>query len=134
MKNIYHIHQSSNSYWDSHWTDTDYYLCDSEEEYQQKLAEYKKKREDIISRYEANKSDMTAEYCYYNFCLHEEGKIHANEYYYAHEWCGKEFDAFGFCWSERLERSTHYKYFLKPGSVTNESVSSAVGRFTGYGS
>ena len=50
------------------------------------------------------------------------------------EWCGKEFDAFGFCWSERLERSTHYKYFLKPGSVTNESVSSAVGRFTGYGS
>lgn len=25
MKNIYHIHQSSNSYWDSHWTDTDYY-------------------------------------------------------------------------------------------------------------
>ena len=47
---------------------------------------------------------------------------------------GKEFDAFGFCWSKRLERSTHYKYFLKPGSVTNESVSSAVGRFTGYGS
>ena len=134
MKNIYHIHQSSNSYLDSHWTDTDYYLCDSEEEYQQKLSEYKKKREDIISRYEANKSDMTAEYCYYNFCFHEEGKIHANEYYYAHEWCGKEFYAFGFCWSERLERSSHYKYFLKPGSVTNESVSSAVGRFTGYGS
>lgn len=30
MKNIYHIHQSSNSYWDSRWTETDYYLCDSE--------------------------------------------------------------------------------------------------------
>lgn len=42
MKNIYHIHQSSNSYWESHWTNTDYYLCDTEEEYQQKLAEYKK--------------------------------------------------------------------------------------------
>ena len=54
MKNIYHIHQSSNSYWESHWTDTDYYLCDTEEEYQQKLAEYKKKREDVVSRYEAN--------------------------------------------------------------------------------
>lgn len=39
MKNIYHIHQSSNSYWENRWTDTDYYLCDSEEEYQQKLAE-----------------------------------------------------------------------------------------------
>ena len=35
MKNIYHIHQSSNSYWDNRWTDTDYYLCDTEEEYQQ---------------------------------------------------------------------------------------------------
>ena len=44
------------------------------------------------------------------------------------------FSPVGFCWSKRLERSTHYKYFLKPGSVTNESVSSAVGRFTGYGS
>lgn len=47
MKNIYHIHQSSNSYWDSRWTDTDYYLCDSEEEYQQKLAEYTEKRKQI---------------------------------------------------------------------------------------
>lgn len=47
MKNIYHIHQSSNSYWDSHWTDTDYYLCDSEEEYQQKLAEYTEERKQI---------------------------------------------------------------------------------------
>lgn len=69
MKNIYHIHQSSNSYWESHWTDTDYYLCDSEEEYQQKLAEYKKKREDIISRYEANKSDMAAEILLLQFLL-----------------------------------------------------------------
>ena len=98
MKNIYHIHQSSNSYWDNRWTDTDYYLCDSEDEYQQKLAEYTEKRKQIEKDF------------------------------------GKEFDAFGFCWSKRLERSTHYKYYLKPGSVCNETRSSAVGRFTGYGS
>ena len=51
MENIYHIHQSSNSYWESHWTDTDYFLCDSEEEYQKLLAEYKNKREEVVRKY-----------------------------------------------------------------------------------
>ena len=134
MQNIYHIHQSSNSYWENHWTDTDYFLCDSEEEYQKLMQEYRKKREDVEKRYKTNKNDSSARWCYSNFIFHPEGKIHANEYYYAHEWCGKEFDAFGFGWHENLERSSHYKYFLKPNSVINENVSSAVGKFTGYGS
>lgn len=133
MKNIYHIHQSSNSYWDSHWTDTDYYLCDSEEEYQQKLAEYTEERKQIEKDFKENPTKAN-KYRALFFQLSKEQKVHANEYYYAHEWCGKEFDAFGFCWSKRLERSTHYKYYLKPGSVCNETRSSAVGRFTGYGS
>lgn len=134
MKNIYHIHQSSNSYWESHWTDTDYYLCESEDEYSKLLREYQDKRKEVVERYKQAPDDCGNKWCYNNFILHEEAKIHANEYYYAHEWCGKEFDAYGFGWSENLERSSHYKYFLKPNSVTNESVSSAVGRFTGYGS
>lgn len=134
MKNIYHIHKSSDSYWDSHWTDTDYYLCDTEEEYQQEMSKYKQKREAIIRRYKEEPDGYGNKWQYQNFLFHQEGKIHANEYYYAHEWRGKEFDAYGFGWSENLERSSHYKYFLKPGSVTNESVSSAVGKFTGYGS
>lgn len=134
MKNIYHIHQSSNSYWESHWTEEDYYLCDSEEEYQQLLMEYKNKRKDVVERYEKEPEDWSKKWCFNNFIFHSEGKIHASEYYYAHEWCGKEFDAYGFGWSENLERSSHYKYFLKPNSVTGESVSEAVGRFTGYGS
>ena len=134
MKNIYHIHQSSNSYWDSHWTDTDYYLCETEEEYSKKMLECKQKREDIVNRYKECPDGYGNKWQYQNFFFHQEGKIHANEYYYAHEWCGKEFDAYGFGWSENLERSSHYKYFLKPGSVKNEKVSSAVGKFTGYGS
>lgn len=134
MKNIYHIHQSSNSYWESHWTDTDYFLCDSEEEYQKLLTEYKNKREEVVRKYKEDSDSWSYKWCYNNFHFYAEGKVHANEYYYAHEWCGKEFDAYGFGWHETLERSTHNKYFLKPGSVTNESVSSAVGRFTGYGS
>jgi hypothetical protein len=133
MKNIYHIHQSSNSYWDSSWTDTDYFLCDSEEEYQELMAQYIAKRKKIEEEYKENPNSST-EWRYHNFHFHKEGKVHANEYYYGHEWCGKEFDAIGFFWGERLERSTHYKYFLKPGSVCNETRSSAVGRFTGYGS
>lgn len=133
MKNIYHKHQSSNSYWDSRWIDTDYYLCDSEDEYQQKLAEYTEKRKQIEKELKENPTELSKRRALF-LQLSREQKVHASEYYNGYEWCGKEFDAFGFCWSERLERSTHYKYFLKPGSVTNESVSSAVGRFTGYGS
>ena len=59
MKNIYHIHQSSNSYWDSRWTDTDYYLCDSEEEYQQKLAEYTEKRKQIKKEFKENPTELS---------------------------------------------------------------------------
>lgn len=59
MKNIYHIHQSSNSYWDSRWTDTDYYLCDSEEEYQQKLAEYTEKRKQIEKEFKENPTELS---------------------------------------------------------------------------
>lgn len=59
MKNIYHIHQSSNSYWDSRWTDTDYYLCDSEDEYQQKLAEYTEKRKQIEKEFKENPTELS---------------------------------------------------------------------------
>ena len=76
MKSIYHIHKSSNSYWDSHWTDTDYYLCDSEEEYQELLQEYRKKREDVEQRYRANRHDSSAEWCYLNFIFHQIGRAH----------------------------------------------------------
>lgn len=95
-----------------------------------KYVDYKAKQQ---KEFKENPTELS-KYRALFFQLSKEQKVHASEYYYAHEWGGKEFDAFGFCWSERLERSTHYKYFLKPGSVTNESVSSAVGRFTGYGS
>ena len=134
MKNIYHIHQSSNSYWESHWTEENYYLCDSEEEYQQLLAEYKNKRKNVVERYEEAPEDWCKKWCFNNFIFLEEDKVHANEYYYGHEWCGKSFNAYGFGWFERRERSSHYKYFLKPDSVTGENESDAVGRFTGYGS
>lgn len=133
MKNIHHIHQSSNSCWDSRWTETDHYPCDSEDEYQQKLAEYTEKRKQIGKEFKENPTELSKSRAPF-LLLSKEQKVHASEYYRGHEWCGKEFDAFGFCWSERLERSTHYKYYLKPGSVCNETRSSAVGRFTGHGS
>lgn len=118
MKNIYHIHKSSNSYWNNEWYDTDYYLCDSDEEYQKVLKEYAEKRQKIKDDYEnAEKPDFNTKWKYNNFRFIAEGKVHASEYYYGHEWQGKTFDAFGFGWSERLERSTHTTYYLKPGSV-----------------
>ena len=93
MKNIYHIHQSSNSYWDSRWTDTDYYLCDSEDEYQQKLAEYTEKRKQIEKEFKENPTELSKSRALF-LQLSKEQKVHASEYYYGHEWCGKEFPAF----------------------------------------
>ena len=117
MKKIYHIHQSSNSYLDSHWYDTDYYLCETEEEYQQLLEEHKSKRQQIEKEYADNPTNFSTKWKFHNFIFTDEGKVHASEYYECHEWQGKTFDAFGFCWYERLERSSHTKYYLKPGSV-----------------
>lgn len=118
-KNIYHIHESSNSYWNNEWYDTDYYECETEEEYQRLMAEYKAKRQKIEDDYKAagDNADWTLKWRYNNFRFTDEKEVHAKEYYYGHEWQGKTFDAIGFCWYERLERSSHTKYYLKPGSV-----------------
>ena len=134
MQNIYHIHQSSNSYWDNSWTDTDYILCDTEDEYQRVLNEHKAKRKAIEDAYNENPDAPYVRERYNRLILSTESEVKANEYYYGHEWCGKHFTAFGFCWTERLERSTHYRYYLKPGSVRGEGVDANVGKPTYYGS
>lgn len=110
-KNIYHIHTSSNSYWDNSWTDQDYLLCETEEEYNKMLAECKQKVKDY------NDNGQAAIWGAWRFKCSDEQPIHASEYYYGHEWQGKTFDAVGFTYVEHLERSNHYKHYLKPGSV-----------------
>ena len=118
MKNIYHIHQSSNSYWNNEWYDTDYYECDSMEEYNSLFEKYKEKWRTIEDDFKStNNPSWNAKWKYENFRLIGEGKIHASEYYYGHEWQGKTFDAIGFGWFERLERSTHTYYYIKPGTL-----------------
>lgn len=79
MKIVYHKHNTSNSCWDNYSYDEDWYLCDSEEEYQSKLEEYRKKHE------EDKNNDNFKKYPCYMPCFHDEGKMHASEYYYAHE-------------------------------------------------
>lgn len=111
MDNIYHKHTSSNSYWDNHWREEDYYLCESMEEYEQIMAAKKKETEDY------KKSRNAEIYGAWRFDCSEEKDIHADEFYYAHEWQGKKFDAVGFTFVKHLERSDHYYHYLKPGSV-----------------
>lgn len=107
MKNIYHIHTSGNY----DWTDKDYYLCESMEEYNEKVAEYKANAEKYQN------SENAKIYGAWRIQCGEEGKIHASEYYYAHEWQGKTFDAIGVCYEEHLERSNHYTYIIKPDTL-----------------
>ena len=135
MKNIYHIHKSSNSYWNNEWYDTDYYLCESLEEYNSILEKYKTKRKEIEESFKSTeKPDCALKWRYHNFKFTDEGKIHASEYYYGHEWQGKTFDAIGFSWFERLERSTHTNYYIKPGTLGEIKVCKDPGIGWMYGS
>lgn len=111
MKLIYHKHQTSNGMDYSYW-DSDYYLCDTEEEYEAMMKELQEKlkwaEEDYAKR----------GYADYTPTLSSEGKVKAREYFYAHEWTGKNFDAVGFNWCERDSYGSRTTYYLKPGSVT----------------
>lgn len=112
MKEIYRKHQTSNGMDYSYWDDV-YYLCEDDAEYQVQLGKYKawteKAKEDYARR----------GYAMFTPTLSKEGKIHASEYYYGHEWRGKSFDAYGFSYTERDSVGSSTTHILKPNSVTN---------------
>lgn len=112
MKKIEYKHQSSNGM-SAFFSDDDYYLCDTEEEYNKERKLYEAKAE------WAKKDYARRGYANYTPELSKEKKIHSGEYYYGHEWRGKNFDAFGFSWTIRDSRSQQTIYILKPGSVSN---------------
>lgn len=110
MKEIYRKHQTNNGVNYSYWDDV-YYLCSTEEEYQKALADYK-------ARQEFTKVDYAKRgYAQYTPTLSKEGEIHASEYYYAHEWTGKNFDAYDFSYTIRDNIGSTTTYILKPNSV-----------------
>lgn len=113
MQKIYHQHTSSNSYFDSSWTDSDWYLCDDEEEYQKVVADRKEQAKTYQN------SENAKIYGAWRITCSDEQPLKANEYYYAHEWQGKSFNCVGVCFAKHLERSNHYEYIIKPNTVTN---------------
>jgi len=112
MKKIYHTHTSSNSFLGNSWTEEDWFLCDTEEEYQNEV----QKCRDEVAEYQEKQAKH---YGSWRFKCSEEEELHAREYYYGHEWQGKNFDCEGVCFERHLERSNHYKYIIKPNSVRN---------------
>lgn len=114
MEHYYHKHQTGNGR-NYSYSDYDYYLCETEEEYKQKRKEYEQKLAFC-------KKDYTERgYARYTPTLSKEQEIHAREYYYAHEWTGKNFDAVGFVWREHDNVGSRTIYIMKPGSIKNES-------------
>lgn len=112
MQNIYHKHIDSNSSWQSYWWDEDYYLCDSEEEYQAELKKYTERAKVRYADYKKRGCEQYAP------TLSKEGKVSAEEYYYGHEWRGKNFTAYGFSYCVRDSRSSQTTYILKPDSMS----------------
>lgn len=113
MKLIYHKHQSSDSFSDHSWWDEDWYLCDTEEEYQKLRERYEKEAKE-------KKVDYTKRgYERYAPEFDDERKLKATEYYYGHEWRGENFNAIGFSYTQYHERGSYKYFYLKPGSVEN---------------
>lgn len=117
MKHIYHKHQTSNGMNYSYWDD-DYYLCETEEEYQEQRKKYEQKLAFCTEDYKKRGC------AFYTPTLSKEGKVTAREYYYGHEWRGRNFNAVGFSWTERDSVGSHTTYILKPSSITNQSYAS----------
>lgn len=112
MKNIYRQYKQSNSYSDPRSSESNWLLCESQEEYDENVAAYQKKAEDY------KKSDNAKQYGEWRMTCSKEDNLHAREYYSEHAWQGREFDCVGVCFSEHYERSDHYTYIIKPGTVT----------------
>lgn len=111
MKLIYRKHQTSNGMNYQHWDD-EYYLCDSIEEYNKTL-------KDLQDSQEAKRIDYAKRgYARFTPYLSKEGKIEAREYYYGHEWTGKNFTAYGFSYRENYEYGSVTKHYLKPDSMS----------------
>lgn len=120
MKKIYSYHTSSDSYWESRFYEHEYFLCETDEEYKEQWQKAIEMRDERKKRADEAQNKYFADAIRQSLVLMSEDKVHASEYYYCHEWNGRSFDAIGFGVFEHLERSDHYRYYLKPGSVKNE--------------
>lgn len=103
------------------WSDQKYYLCETEEEYKQKLNEYRKKRKEIEEA-----TDAYADFRRNNWHLDEDVRIvrmpRTVNFDGFVESDGKHLEAIGFCWHESYERSDADWYFIKPGTVKAQNV------------
>ncbi len=134
MKLIYNYTLQSKSFADNTWSKYEYYLCESDTEYETAMAVFLRKAKNIQEDFDKNPEDIRAQYKWFNYHFMGQRMIEANEYYQGHEWCGKHFIARGFSWSERIDGNMTTKYFLMPNSIKHEGVSEKVGKFNGYGS
>lgn len=112
------ILQESPQYIQGGWSDNTYYLCETEEEYQQKLAEYRQKRKEIEEA-----TDPYADFRRRRWYISEDIKISRVEKMINYdgfvESDGRSLSAEGFRWHEEYERSDKNLFFIKPNSVTS---------------
>lgn len=134
MKLIYNYTVQNKSYTENTWNKYQYFLCDNMQEYNNIYSKHLRRAKKIQEDFDANPEDICAQYRWLHFHLLGQRDIQATEYYQGHEWTGKHFNAHGFSWSEEMDGNTTIKYYLMPGSITNEGISDRVGVFNGYGS
>lgn len=99
------IYETKSNDWRSTW-----YLCESEKEYTEKQRE-------ISSLCSRIQKERRIRGCSDNQLpkVLDETTLHAEPFYYGHEWHGREFYAIGFAYRDTLCRES--RYFLKPGTI-----------------
>ena len=109
MKQIYSYTQQSISY-DGGWTNYWYYQCETEEEYQQCIANAKREVDDYTRRGYAN-----------HISIDQDVDIIARQYHAPGcGWTGRVFDAKGLAVHKRFECSDEHCYYIRPNTLVEK--------------
>lgn len=126
MKRISHVHDSSNGM-TSWWSDTDIFLCETDEEYQETFNKYKEEFAAHEAKYNELKDKegfeaWNARFIHNNWSLSAEQKIserprnRCSDGWHYQE--GNYVEGVGFTVYKSYERSSERKTYVKPGALT----------------
>lgn len=109
MKQIYSYTQQSISFGGG-WTDRRYYQCETEEEYQQCIANAKREVDDYTRRGYAN-----------HISIDQDVDIIARQYHAPGcGWTGRVFDAKGLAVHKHFECSDEHCYYIRPNTLVEQ--------------
>lgn len=127
MKNIYSYESKARTMSGGTTCRTTYFLCESDQEYEDLLREMTDKRKEIVDAFMEvtggrcaywPEKETKEEQAFHNFVVYPEQEIHAShQFQHGQGWYGKEFTAIGFEVCLKGDSWLYY-YYIKPGTLS----------------